>query len=164
MPYIFILSGFVYRETKTDHTLTRFTQGVIEIFFGTRRRIHPKHEVPARHIISSMKHALAHCAISQNSTEEKIQERKENLDTEQTATQAIDIWRTKVNRKTKISNAAQLLKTVKRKKMKFSYQNKQKTLNNIDKSKPTQPVIIPTQPVILPTQPVIFVEIDEDDK
>jgi hypothetical protein len=48
--------------------------------------------------------------------------------------------------------------------MKFSYQNKQKTLNNIDKSKPTQPVIIPTQPVILPTQPVIFVEIDEDDK
>ncbi len=160
MPYIFIWSGFVYRETKTDHTLTRLTQGVIEKFFGTRRRIHPKPQVPARHIISSMKHALANCAISQNNKEEN-QEIKENLDTEQTATQAIDIWRTKVNRKQKINTAAQLLKTVKRKKMKFSYQNKQKTLHNMDKHQPTQPVttqsvIIPTQPVILPTQPVII--------
>ena len=65
MPYIFIWSGFVYRQMDGAN-ITRLSQGVIEKHFGTKRRELPKPIVPARYIISSLKTALADCAVLQS--------------------------------------------------------------------------------------------------
>jgi hypothetical protein len=62
MPYIFIWSGFVYRQMDGAN-ITRLSQGVIEKHFGTKRREIPKPIVPNRYILSSLKTALADCAI-----------------------------------------------------------------------------------------------------
>ncbi len=76
MPYIFIWSGFVYRQMDGEN-ITRLSQGVIEKHFGTKRREIPKPIVPARYIFSSLQiyTALAVCAILESCN--KISEDKD---------------------------------------------------------------------------------------
>ena len=71
MPYIFIWSGFVYRQMDGAN-ITRLSQGVIEKCFATKRRTIPKPIVPARHIQASLKDDCD-CVINRkiNDLEEK---------------------------------------------------------------------------------------------
>ena len=73
MPYIFIWSGFVLQMDGAN--ITRLSQGVIEKHFGTKRWEIPKPIVPARYILSSIKTALADCAILESCN--KISEDKD---------------------------------------------------------------------------------------
>ena len=66
MPYAFIWAGFIYREMDKQEKVTRLTQGCIEKFFGTTKRIRGQPIVPARHVIESMKSAIAGCAIAKS--------------------------------------------------------------------------------------------------
>jgi len=134
MPYIFIWSGFVYREMDGTQ-ITRLSQGVIEKHFGTKRREIPKPVVPARHILSSLKTAIADCAKYESTNGMSVDK---PLDTEQSVTSAFDVWRTKRNRReAKLNVANKLLKKsheIKKKKSKWSYQKSQVTLKNVDKA------------------------------
>jgi hypothetical protein len=62
-PYIFIWAGYVFRGMETQQNITRITQGSIEKYFGTIKRIRGQPIVPARHVIASMESVLSSCAI-----------------------------------------------------------------------------------------------------
>jgi hypothetical protein len=55
MPYVFIWSGYVYREMD----VTRLTQGTVEKNFGTRKNLINCAMLPVRYINATMKILLA---------------------------------------------------------------------------------------------------------
>ena len=68
MPYIFIWSGYVYRGLD----FTRLTQGTIEKYIGTRKKLIKEPLVPARYVNATAKVVLAGCASSLASEEGNI--------------------------------------------------------------------------------------------
>jgi hypothetical protein len=108
MAYIFIWAGFVLRDSK--HNMKSITQGIIEKQFGTRKRIYPHPQVPARHIITSCQSVLSNCAISdsvQNDDKEI-----ENMDVD-SASKAFKKWKLNKHRRVSMNRAIQLLKKAK---------------------------------------------------
>jgi hypothetical protein len=107
MPYIFIWAGFVFRDSK--HNIKSITQGIIEKQFGTRKRIYPHPQVPARHIITSCQSVLSNCAISDSVQDDK---EIENMDVD-SSSKAIEKWKPNKHRRVSINRANQLLKKAK---------------------------------------------------
>lgn len=130
MPYIFIWSGYVFRNMDPSYSLTKIDQGCIEKYFGTIKRIRGHQPiVPAKHVLHSLRFVLANSIIFTGSQQSLKRKRKED-ECEQNNVEAVSEWSSK-NIIKSVSNKKNLI-LARKKKQNMGFQKPQKVLHNFN--------------------------------
>ncbi|CAF1060058.1 unnamed protein product, partial [Brachionus calyciflorus] len=66
LPYAFIWSGFVFRNLVTEETITRLTNGTIEKYFATRKKLVKNCKEPAFYVNRTIRDAFGQALRSKN--------------------------------------------------------------------------------------------------
>ena len=69
LPYCFIWSGFVFRCSNVDESVSRMTNGTIENFFKNRKKVINRPIQPADYITKTVDLALGQCSVLKVSAE-----------------------------------------------------------------------------------------------